>query len=230
MAVDDVRAEIQCLYDEIYDHVQRYDLQAQPKQVIERALTSEVVLIAQAPGSSTQRLSGIPYVRPTGRLSQTGRVLDGFLAGFGYTVDPSNYTRRYAYCTDMGHHYTGRGKGGDRRPSLQEIAQYAHWLDRELALIAPLVVVLLGGVATEAFFEHYLNRRAQALADFAGNEDTLDLHGRSISVVPVYHPAYRRRDPHEVDEVYEDAAELIASILKDERQRADVAAKGNPVQ
>jgi uracil-DNA glycosylase len=93
-----------------------------------------------------------------------------------------------------------------------------------------LVVVLLGGVATEAFFERYLHKRVHALADIAGDDETLELHGRSITVVPVYHPAYRRRDPQEVDEVYEDAAELITLVLKDERQRADAEAKGNTGQ
>jgi uracil-DNA glycosylase len=81
----DVRAEIARLYDEIHAHARRFDPQAVPKRVIERALTSEVFLVGQAPGSRTQRLSGIPYVGQNGRLSQTGRRLDAYLGRFGYT-------------------------------------------------------------------------------------------------------------------------------------------------
>lgn len=215
MATSNVRVEIQRLYDAIHAYAQRFDPQAVPKRVIERALTSEVFLIAQAPGPRTQRLTGIPYVEQNGRLSGTGRRLDDFLGRFGYTVDLSDHGRRYVYSTDMVQHYTGPGRQGDRPPSRQEREQYADWLDRELALIAPKVIVLLGSTAIKAFFKQYLNKSAQPLVEIGGMEFLFDHHGRRISVFAVYHPAHRFGDREDVEDIYEEAAETIALILED---------------
>ena len=207
-----VREEITNLYWEIHSCAIRFDPEAVPKQVVDRALTSQVFLIGQAPGPSTQRLSGVPYMARSGKLSRTGQRLDRFLVRFGYTVDPDDHDRRYAYCTDIVQHYTGRGSGGDRPPTPQEQARYAGWLEQELELITPRVVVLLGGVAAKVFFERYLKLHAQPLTEIWGKGFGLLYSGRHMIVYAVPHPAFRF-EHHKVDTIYEVTAYEIRHIL-----------------
>jgi len=42
--------------------------------------------------------------------------------------------------------------GGDRRPSPTEVALCRPWLDQELALLRPRVILLLGGLAIDRFW------------------------------------------------------------------------------
>ena len=50
--------------------------------VEERATASKVFLVGQALGEQTQRISGRPYTKANGKLSNTGHNLDKFLRLF----------------------------------------------------------------------------------------------------------------------------------------------------
>jgi hypothetical protein len=83
------------------------------RKVVKRAIESEVVIIGQALGKSTQRLSGLSYMSINEQLSRTGQVLDNFLNSFGYTIDPSS-SLKYVYSSDIVQCYPGRLTRGDR--------------------------------------------------------------------------------------------------------------------
>jgi uracil-DNA glycosylase len=80
--------------------------------------------------------------------------------------------------------YPGKGKGGkgDRVPTRSEQKLCAPFLERELALVRPRLVLPVGGLAVRRF----LGSRARRLADVVGAVFELE-KGRWI--VPLPHPS-----------------------------------------
>lgn len=103
----------------------------------------QLMIVGQAPGHlSVER--GEPFSGPS------GRVLDGWLQRAGY---PSGALRTRVYLSamtkcDPGKHPTG---SGDRKPSPAEITLCRPFLLRELELVRPRAILLVGGLAIEGF-------------------------------------------------------------------------------
>ena len=101
--------------------------------------TARVVLVGEQPGDS-EDIAGSPFVGPSGRL------LDDALALAG--ID-----RRAVYVTNAVKHfkYTRRGKRRIHdKPTRYEIAACKPWLDNELAVVEPDIVVVLGATAAQS--------------------------------------------------------------------------------
>ena len=97
------------------------------------------MLIGQAPGWREVE-TGLPFAH------DAGRRLAGWLALAGISVDDF---RQSWYVTSVGKCYPGRRPGAsvDSPPSLAEIRRWSPFLDEEVRLLAPRLVVLVGGVA-----------------------------------------------------------------------------------
>ena len=98
-----------------------------------------VMLVGEQPGDR-EDLEGRPFVGPA------GGVLDRGLAAAG--ID-----RGQAYVTNVVKHFKWRPAGKRRlhqKPNAEEIAACRPWLDAELALVRPRVVVCLGATAAQA--------------------------------------------------------------------------------
>jgi uracil-DNA glycosylase family protein len=105
----------------------------------EGAQRSAVMLVGEQPGDREDR-EGRPFVGPAGRL------LDEALEAAG--ID-----RRLAYVTNVVKHFKWVGRGKRRihqKPSWSEIAACRPWLDAELAVVKPQVLVCLGATAAQA--------------------------------------------------------------------------------
>jgi uracil-DNA glycosylase len=102
-----------------------------------------MMLIGQAPGALTDR-KGYHFAGPAGTF------LDIWLTRAGF---PPEYFREHVYLTSLTRCFPGKSKSGngDRAPSRAEIALCRRFLDRELALIQPKVVLLVGKMAIDAF-------------------------------------------------------------------------------
>jgi uracil-DNA glycosylase family 4 len=147
---------------------------------------------------------------PDGTLSATGRALEGFVRSFGYSVD-STSSLPLVYSSDILQRYPGpspRG-GGDRRPTPAEVAHCAGWLDEELQLVKPLVVLLLGGFTARCFAEAHGVRGSMEW----GQRHKVTVGTSAVVAFAVFHPAYRRRKPARVDEVYTSVAKKVRAIL-----------------
>jgi uracil-DNA glycosylase family protein len=100
---------------------------------------ARVMFIGEQPGDR-EDLAGRPFVGPAGKL------LDQALAGAG--ID-----RADVYVTNAVKHFKWQPAGKRRihqKPNAREIAACRPWLDAELALIHPNVVVALGATAAQA--------------------------------------------------------------------------------
>lgn len=100
-----------------------------------------MVLVGEAPGDQEDK-QGRPFVGPA------GRVLDRAL-------DEAGIDRADVYLTNAVKHFkwTERGKRRiHQRPNRTEIKACGFWLEAELGVIRPRLLVLLGAVAGEAVF------------------------------------------------------------------------------
>lgn len=98
-----------------------------------------LMLVGEQPGDH-EDLTGRPFVGPAGRL------LDDALVAAG--ID-----REGVYVTNAVKHFKWRAKGKRRihdKPNRAEVAACRPWLDGELAVIEPQVLVLLGATAAQA--------------------------------------------------------------------------------
>jgi uracil-DNA glycosylase len=102
-----------------------------------------MVLIGQAPGPVTDR-KGYHFAGPAGRF------LELWLDRAGL---PPGYFREHVYLTSLTRCFPGKSPGGngDRPPSRAEIALCRPFLERELELLQPKVVLLVGKMAIDAF-------------------------------------------------------------------------------
>ena len=100
---------------------------------------AEIVFVGEQPGDREDR-EGRPFVGPA------GRVLDDALAEVG--ID-----RRLAYVTNAVKHFKWEGRGKRRihqKPNAEELAACRPWLDAELSVLHPRVLVALGATAAQS--------------------------------------------------------------------------------
>ena len=105
----------------------------------EGAKRSELMLVGEQPGDR-EDLEGRPFVGPAGRL------LDEALEEAG--ID-----RADAYLTNVVKHFKWQARGKRRihaKPAWSEIAACRPWLDAELAVVQPGVLLCLGATAAQA--------------------------------------------------------------------------------
>ncbi len=115
---------------------------AQP--ITEGRAADRILLVGQAPGHvSIER--DRPFSGPA------GRVLDGWLVRAGFPPEMLHERVYLSSLTKCDPGCNPRGGGGDRMPSPAEIALCRPYLDDELALLQPDVVLLLGGLAIGHF-------------------------------------------------------------------------------
>jgi uracil-DNA glycosylase len=100
---------------------------------------ASVVLVGEQPGDR-EDLAGHPFVGPA------GRVLDDALGRAG--ID-----RRAVYVTNAVKHFRNEPRGKKRihkKPALAHVKACHPWLEAELSLVRPEVVVALGATAVQA--------------------------------------------------------------------------------
>lgn len=104
---------------------------------------ARLMLIGQAPGPVTDRL-GYHFAGPAGRF------LEGWFERAGF---PPGYFRQHVYLTSLTRCFPGKSRSGngDRPPSNAEIGLCRPFLERELELVQPPVVLLVGKMAIDAF-------------------------------------------------------------------------------
>ncbi|CAN5506806.1 uracil-DNA glycosylase family protein [soil metagenome] len=133
------------------------------------------MLVGQAPGQ-TERGGGRPFA------GRAGTTLFKWLAQAGLDEDSA---RRLLYISAItrcypGPHPAGRG---DRVPSLGERARCGDWLESELRMIRPRLIVPVGKLAIERFLG------TQPLREVVGREHIVQHEGGSSIVIPLPHPS-----------------------------------------
>ena len=144
---------------------------------------ARLMIVGEAPGAEEDR-QGLPFVGPAGRL------LDRMLASIGLD-------RSAVYITNM----LPWRPPGNRSPTAEELAICQPFLERQIELIAPRILVLVGGIAAKAL----LNRR-EGITRLRGQWfpfSTPRMEG-TIEATATFHPAYLLRTPSAKREVWRD--------------------------
>lgn len=145
--------------------------------VVGRPIASRVILVGQAPGDKEPKL-GRPFAWTAGKT-----LFKWFGSTLGWTEDE---TRERFYFAAVCRCFPGkRAEGGDRVPDPDEIANCAHWLDREIALLEPELVLPVGKLAIAQFLPEPL----PPLTEIIGRKFSVKRAGRSVEVIPLPHPS-----------------------------------------
>ncbi len=137
---------------------------------------SEVILVGEQPGNQ-EDLAGHPFVGPAGKL------LDKALLAAGIARDK-------VYITNVVKHFNSVQRGKWRihkKPNAEEIAACRPWLDAEIAIIRPGVIVCLGASAAQALISRdfrVTRQRGELQKSAFGPMITATVHPSSILRAP----------------------------------------------
>lgn len=130
---------------------------------------ARLLLVGEAPGAE-EDVSGRPFV------GRSGRLLDRLLAEAGLDRERDLYIANIVKCRPP----------QNRRPTAAEMAACRPWLDRQLALLDPPLILLAGATALAGL----LGIRS-GISRLRGQWQTWQ--GRQL--LPLFHPAYLLRNP-----------------------------------
>ncbi len=138
---------------------------------------ADLMFVGEAPGAD-EDAQGFPFV------GRAGKLLTDIMMAIGFSRDDvfiGNINR----CRPPGH----------RAPETDETIACKPFLKREVAVVRPKVIVVLGATAAQNLLETKvpIGKLRGHFHDYLG-----------VKVMPTFHPAYLLRDPHKKREVWED--------------------------
>ncbi len=136
------------------------------------------LFVGEGPGAE-EDVKGEPFV------GQAGKLLDNMLAALDLARGNKVYIGNAVKCRPP----------GNRTPEAAEMAACRPWLERQIALLRPKVIVLLGKAAV-----HAVLHEDKSLASLRGRR----FEYQGIPVVVTYHPAYLLRNLPEKAKAWED--------------------------
>ena len=127
---------------------------------------ADLMFVGEGPGEAEDK-KGEPFV------GRGGQLLTQLIEGIGMTRDDV-YIANVVKCRPP----------GNRDPQPDEIAACAPWLDRQLELIKPRVIVTLGNFATRLLLDTKVG-----ITKLRGKEFPFSRAGNAAVLIPTYHPA-----------------------------------------
>lgn len=142
--------------------------------VVGTPVLSRILLVGQAPGDKEPAL-GRPFAWTAGKqLFKWFEPLGLDEAGFRAAI----YMAAVCRC------FPGKNpSGGDRVPSPDEMARCRPWLEREIELLCPELIIPVGRVAIEQFLP------PRPLVEQIGRVSSIIDGKRRIDVIPLPHPS-----------------------------------------
>ena len=152
--------------------------------VTHTAVMSKVYLLGQAPGPHEGAL-GKPFAWTA------GKTLFRWLSSIG--IDEDRF-RKLAYIAAVCRCFPGKANSGaDRVPSPAEIETCSSWIEKEITLLKPKLVIPVGKLAIEQCLE------SAPLVELVGQQFKVELYGHKCDILPLPHPSgastWFKRDP-----------------------------------
>lgn len=150
---------------------------------------AEWLFVGEGPGAE-EDARGEPFV------GQAGKLLDNMLASIGLARGNNVYIANVVKCRPP----------GNRTPSADEAEACAPFLDRQIDLIQPRLIIALGKVAAQRFLggDGTLGSMRKTVHDYRG-----------FSLIVTYHPAYLLRNLADKAKAWEDlcfAVDTMAAL------------------
>jgi uracil-DNA glycosylase len=145
-----------------------------PPVVTGLPVASKVLLVGQAPGDK-EGVMGKPFAWTA------GKTMFKWFASIG--LEQEDFRQR-VYMAAVCRCFPGKNpKGGDRVPTEEEIHNCSKWLDAEIELLRPELIIPVGKLAIEQFMD------VGRLVDVIGHEFELEENGSLIDIIPLPHPS-----------------------------------------
>lgn len=155
--------------------------------------TAKVVLIGEAPGADEDRI-GRPFV------GRSGQLLDKMLQAAGMD-------RSVCYITNV----LPWRPPGNRTPTDGEIAVCLPFLKRQIDIINPDYLFILGGSAANALLD-----QQESISKLRGHWlNYKNSNGKTIQVLASFHPAYLLRNPGQKAKAWVDLLRLSKKMNED---------------
>jgi len=157
---------------------------------------SRILMVGQAPGEREGQF-GRPFAWTA------GKTLFGWYRQIG--IEEMAF-REHVYIAAVCRCFPGKKpKGGDRVPDRDEISRCASWLNAEIQILQPDLLIPVGKLAIEQFLP------VKRLKDVIGKRHVVDIEGRSVDAIPLPHPSgvstWHRVEPGKT--LLQDALKLI---------------------
>ncbi len=140
------------------------------------------VIVGEAPGRD-EDIQGIPFVGKSGQLLTTLLEVTGMKRREDVAIVNVLKCR----------------PPRNRDPRPDEVAACAGFLDRQLELLAPEVLILMGRHAVERMLG-----KTESIARLRGQTHWVTIAGREVPCVVTYHPSYLLRSPVEKEKSWQD--------------------------
>lgn len=148
---------------------------------------ARVLMVGEAPGADEDR-SGVPFV------GRSGHLLDKMLQAIGLD------RQKECYITNV----LPWRPPGNRTPTEGEIAVCLPFLKRQIDLVAPEVIMILGGSAANALLDN-----GEPISRMRGKWlEYKNSRGEKIPVLASFHPAYLLRNSGQKAKVWNDLLRL----------------------
>ncbi len=154
---------------------------------------AEIMLIGEAPGYWEDQ-KGIPFVGPAGKL------LDELLSSIGLD-------REKVFVTNVLKHRPP----GNRDPLPEEVRACQPFLNRQIDIIEPKVIITLGRFA----MYHFLPLGKISLDHGKGR--IIEYNGKRVILIPMFHPAAALRGAEVERQLREDFRKVPAEITRLEK-------------
>ncbi len=190
----DKKTQIDEVIKDLQNHKSSLQKMATKLVVYDGNLNAKVMLIGEAPGRDEDQ-QGIPFV------GKAGQLLNKMLLAI-------NLKREDVYITNV----VNWRPPDNRTPNDNEILEYLPFLQRQIDIIKPKFIFLLGGVAAKAILSTPL-----ALGKLRGKwheYKSLNLE-QGIPTIASYHPAFLLRSPQYKKHSWEDL-QMLQEKLKNE--------------
>jgi uracil-DNA glycosylase len=150
---------------------------------------ARIMIIGEAPGRD-EDLQGKPFV------GRAGQLLDRMLASIGLSEE-------HVYITNTVYWRPP----GNRTPTTEEIEACAPFLARQIDLLSPSVLVLLGGAAAKTILN-----TSEGIMRLRGKWLTYSCGGRNLPTLATLHPAFLLRKPEQKRYAWRDLLMLKAAL------------------
>lgn len=184
-----VRARLAVLAEEVKGCT-RCALHTQRKQTVFSRGTgsSGLMFIGEGPGEEEDN-QGLPFVGPAGQL------LDRMIGAMKIDRD-AVYVCNIVKCRPP----------RNRKPELDEMQRCMPYLDEQITLLEPKVIVALGATAVQG-----LLGTSEGITRLRGQ---WKLYRGRVPVMPTFHPAFLLRQPSSKREVWQDLQEVMRTLTE----------------
>jgi uracil-DNA glycosylase family 4 len=152
---------------------------------------ADIMLIGEAPGAEEDR-QGKPFV------GKSGQLLDRMLAAIGL-----DRTKVYIANT------VPWRPPGNRTPTPEEMALCLPFLHRQVELVAPRLVMTLGGPAMQTVFS-----TTAGIIKMRGKWSDVTIGNHAVEAIPTLHPAYLLRNPAAKQQAWRDMLGLKLKMVE----------------